>query len=248
MISPFFFYFYFIMSLIHIKEIGYGIKGDTLNMTIAIPKGSYLKEFWVVTQKDIAESDCTAGAGINYIEGVKNLGTSSLQTVMDKIFKYQCDYTDPVTNDIYSIYKLKEFFSWKYNDTKEGVGINVSRKDLSIITLKLDSNLVPSSFVKSSECGEDNSELRIPLYDLLPARLAALNTAKGLDNAVQLAYTFAQEYKAANGQPDKINYNNLVKGNAEQQAIIRNEISHYLESGEFELNTDETYLNQGYLL
>lgn len=178
------------MSLIHIKEIGYGIKGDTLNMTIAIPKGSYLKEFWVTTQKDIAESDCTTGAGIDYVEGVKNLGISSLQTVMDKIFEYQCDYTDPLTNNIYSIYKLKADFSWKYDNTKYGVGIEVSKKDLSIITLKLDQKSVPSSFIKSSECGVDNSELRIPLYDLLPARLVALNTAKGLDNICDLPKDF----------------------------------------------------------
>lgn len=159
-------------------------------MTIAIPKGSYLKEFWVTTQKDIAESDCTAGAGIDYVEGVKNLGISSLQTVMDKIFEYQCDYTDPLTNNIYSIYKLKADFSWKYDNTKYGVGIEVSKKDLSIITLKLDSDSVPTNFVISSECGEDSTVLRIPLYDLLPARLVALNTAKGLDNICDLPKDF----------------------------------------------------------
>lgn len=177
------------MSLIHIKEIGYGIKGDTLNMTIAIPKGSYLKEFWVTTQKDIAESDCTANAGIDYVEGVKNLGISSLQTVMDKIFEYQCDYTDTLTNNVYGIYKLKSDFLWVY-DKKPGAGINVSRKDLSIITLKLDSDSVPTNFVISSECGEDNTVLRIPLYDLLPARLVALNTAKGLNNICDLPKDF----------------------------------------------------------
>ena len=98
--------------------------------------------------------------------------------------------------------------------------------------------------------GDGVATLCTDINDLKTKLESAINdfSAKGLDNAVQLAYTFAEEYKAANGQPDKINYNNLVKGNAEQQAIIRNEISHYLESGEFELNTDETYLNQGYLL
>lgn len=158
-------------------------------MTIAIPKGSYLKEFWVTTQKDIADSDCTADAGINYVEGVKNLGISSLQIVMDKIFEYQCDYTDALTNNVYGIYKLKPDFLWVYNK-KPGTGINVSRKDLSIITLKLASDSVPTNFVISSECGEDNTVLRIPLYDLLPARLVALNTAKGLDNICDLPKDF----------------------------------------------------------
>jgi hypothetical protein len=98
--------------------------------------------------------------------------------------------------------------------------------------------------------GDGVATLCTDINDLKTKLETAINdfSAKGLDNAVQLAYTFAEEYKAANGQPDKINYNNLVKGNAEQQAIIRNEISHYLESGEFELNLDETYLKQGYLL
>jgi len=98
--------------------------------------------------------------------------------------------------------------------------------------------------------GDGVATLCTDINDLRSKLESAINdfSAKGLDNAVQLAYAFAEEYKAANGQPDKINYNNLVKGNAEQQAIIRNEISHYLESGEFELNIDKTYLDQGYLL
>ena len=71
---------------------------------------------------------------------------------------------------------------------------------------------------------------------------------ESLSNAVNLAYAFAREYKVANGHPEKINYNNLGGASKEQQIWLKNEISHYLENGNFELNLDPVYLEQGYLL
>lgn len=77
--------------------------------------------------------------------------------------------------------------------------------------------------------------------------LNLLSSSK-LAEASRIAHAFAEEYNNANGQPDKINYSNILGPRTEQQIWLKREISHYLESGEFELNTDETYLKQGYLL
>lgn len=89
--------------------------------------------------------------------------------------------------------------------------------------------------------------------DLADFRLKLKNALNNLSSskladASRIAHAFAEEYDRANGEPDKINYSNILGPKTEQQSWLKREISHYLESGDFELHVDETYLNQGYLL
>lgn len=70
----------------------------------------------------------------------------------------------------------------------------------------------------------------------------------GLNEAVDLAKAFAEEYERANGEPEKINYDNILGAGKERRIWLEREVSHYLENGNYELNTDPVYLEQGYLL
>lgn len=72
--------------------------------------------------------------------------------------------------------------------------------------------------------------------------------SSGLNDSVSLAEAFAEEYTRANGRPDKINYDNILGAGKERRIWLEREVSHYLENGNYELNTDKTYLKQGYLL
>lgn len=90
---------------------------------------------------------------------------------------------------------------------------------------------------------KDLADFRLKLKNELDAR-----SSSRLADASRIAYAFAEEYDRANGEPDKINYSNILGPKTDQQSWLKREISHYLESGEFELHTDKTYLDQGYLL
>lgn len=86
-------------------------------------------------------------------------------------------------------------------------------------------------------------DLRLKLKD----SLERLSSSK-LAQASRLAHAFAEEYKKANGKSDKINYSNILGPNTDQHGWLKGEIRRYLDSGDFELHTDHTYLDQGYLL
>jgi hypothetical protein len=58
------------MALIKLYKIGYGFDGNVLDITIAIPKDTYIKEFWVANQNNIS-ANSSPFAGINYIEEVR---------------------------------------------------------------------------------------------------------------------------------------------------------------------------------
>ena len=73
-------------------------------------------------------------------------------------------------------------------------------------------------------------------------------TSDSVTNAADLAHSFAREYKDAKGDPTKINYGNILGSSSERQIWLKNEVSHYLENSDFELNTEDVYLDQGYLL
>ncbi len=90
---------------------------------------------------------------------------------------------------------------------------------------------------------KDIDDLRQQLKDVL----IEMSTNK-FERAAKLARAFATEYEHAKGNPDKINYSNILGPNRDQQYWLKREVSHYLENGEFELHTDSTYLDQGYLL
>lgn len=85
------------------------------------------------------------------------------------------------------------------------------------------------------------------LRNKLKTSLEMLSSER-LDSVSRLAHAFAEEYTRANGEPNKINYNNILGSNKDQQIWLKNEVSHYLENGNFELNLDPVYLKQGYLL
>lgn len=170
------------MSLIVVKEIGYGLKGDKLDLTIAVPKDSYLDSFYVSSQKDIKEK-CTSiyALGIDYIEAVQNTDPSlTKQGAFNEMFTKLCEYKDPTTGNIYDIYQLKSDFMWFVDGETKGLGVSVSQEDLTLVTMHLNP-AITTSFTYSTECGEDSTTLTVPLCDMLHLRLKALDTIAGAD-------------------------------------------------------------------
>jgi hypothetical protein len=59
---------------------------------------------------------------------------------------------------------------------------------------------------------ENVNDLRLKLKESLD-----MLSSERLDSVSRLAYAFAEEYARANGEPDKINYNNILGSNKDQQ-------------------------------
>ena len=171
------------MSLIKLKDIGFGLNGKTLDITIAIPSGSYLDKLYVSNQDDVINS-CPSNVGIEYFEKVKSLHPEmSNSEVFLEIFTKLGEETDINTNNIYDIYQIKSDFVWEnYIDTAGSLnskkGVTVSQKDITFIEMHVAGVEVSESFTPSAECGEDNTTLVVPLCNLTPLRLAALNSFK----------------------------------------------------------------------
>ena len=184
------------MSLIKVKEIGFGLKGNTLDITIAIPKGSYLKNFYVFTQEDTAKADCTSlNIGVDYIEAVKNtiIGAKTDYAAFNKMFTKLCEAADPITENIYEIYQIKPDFEWLINSESFGLGIKVSQKDITFVKMELEVG-TSEDFEYSTECGEDITSLIVPLYNLLPYKLGLLYTPGIGSDSCSIPRSFIDKY------------------------------------------------------
>lgn len=171
------------MSLIKLKDIGFGLNGKTLDITIAIPTDSYLKNFYVANQNDMVGS-CPSEEGIDYIEKVKALNQEiSDKEIFLKIFTKLDTETDIKTGNVYDVYQIKPDFIWEaFIDTdgqpKGKTGVTVSQKDITFIEMKVEGVAVSESFTPSTECGEDSTTLTVPLFTLTHLRLSAINSFK----------------------------------------------------------------------
>ena len=139
------------MSLIKLKDIGFGLNGKTLDITIAIPKDRYLVSFHVYTQNDIAGGSCS-GIGTEYLDGSEE----SFHALFGEPIGQE---TDPVTEQEYDIYKLLD----------SALVSPVSQQDMTIVSMQLTEE-------GTEDCSD--SKLMVPLFNLTPLRLAALDSFK----------------------------------------------------------------------
>lgn len=156
------------MSLIKVKDIGFSLTGNKLDITIAIPQNRYLISFLVYNQNNIIGGSC-ANIGTEYIHDHNEEGFRAL------FGEPISQYTDPDTEQIYDVYTL-------IDDTDATrINIPVSQKDMTIISMQL------------SESGNEtcsDSKLTVPLFNLTPMRLAALDTAKSIKNECSIPRAF----------------------------------------------------------
>lgn len=189
------------MGLAQVKKFGYGMDGKTLDLVIALPKGSYLKHFWIANQNDI-HADNSTRVGIEYIQAVRNVGGVNMSTraAFGRLFTYKGDFTCKETGNTYALYELNQMCAW---DAKEqqasGVGIRVSQNDLNFITMECSFasddktpayGQVPDTFKVPTECGEDNVITVFPMYNLLAIRLRALSYAKFIGCSCEMPRDF----------------------------------------------------------
>lgn len=203
--------FYFnTMSLIKVIKSGYGLDGNLLDLTIAIPEGSYVRSFYVINQNDVKSDDSTKIEAFDYIKAHKNTQTNMSYS------KAFCCKVDGIDYGVfkkegggleedgvkYSIYKLNPDCKFKLSGANtDKLGIHVSQNNLTFITLQLsltDSYDNPSSGNNLSEglnwdppqLGEDNSVLVYPLYNINALRLYALSSAKSVECPCKLPDEF----------------------------------------------------------
>lgn len=199
------------MGLAQVRKFGYGIDGKTLDLVIAIPKGSCLKHFWVANQNDIYADNSTR-VGIEYIKAVQNTEENmDKPTAFHKLFEWIGDFTCKDSGNVYDLYRLNQMCMWT-SDSKSGIGIRVSQNDLTFITMDVDP-ATHTGFKYSECCGEDNTITVFPLYNLLALRLKALSYAQFINcscevpadfidkilqiKAIELANLSNEYYKAA---------------------------------------------------
>lgn len=142
------------MSLIKLKDIGFGLNGKTLDITIAIPKDRYLVSFHVYTQNDIAEGSCSS-IGTEYLDGSKESFRAYFGEPISKEI-------DPVTKQEYNIYKLLD----------SALVNPVSQQDMTIVSMQLTEE-------GTEDCSD--SKLIVPLFNLTHLRLAAIDSFKRND-------------------------------------------------------------------
>lgn len=165
------------MSLIKIKDSGYGIDGKTLDLIIAIPQGSYLTEFWVANQNDIT-ADNSTHKGVEYIKAIQNINKNmTKKDAFLELFTYLDSYTSKEDGNTYDRYRINPSCASFYNN-KARIGITVSQNDLTFITMKVIPQGYGYGFKYSTECGADNTEVVFPLYNLMCLRLRALSYAQ----------------------------------------------------------------------
>lgn len=145
------------MSLIKVKEFGYGIDNETLDLTILIPENSELENFRIATQNDVTDGVNFLSIGKEYIEGIVTFTT---------IFERVSTEDAVIDNKNYWAYKIKNTFP-----------VKVDRKDLTFITMKLKED-IDISYIVSCECGDDSLVTVFPLFDIVPLKLQALNSYK----------------------------------------------------------------------
>lgn len=144
------------MSLIKLKDIGFGLTGKVLDITIAIPKDTYLVSFHIYNQNDIAGGSCS-GIGTEYIPSADSAG---FHTLFGEPIAQE---TDSITGKEYDIYTLID------SSDPNRIEIKVSQQDMTIISMEL-------ADAEAETCSD--SKLIVPLYNLTPLRLEALNSFK----------------------------------------------------------------------
>ena len=155
------------MSLIKVKDIGFGLTGNVLDITIAIPQNRYLVSFHVYNQNNIAGGSCS-GIGTEYLNGSEE----SFHALFGESIGQE---TDPVTGQVYDIYTLID------NSDATRINIPVSQRDMTIISTQLTEE-------GTEDCSD--SKLVVPLYNLTPMRLAALSEAKSIKDGCSVPRAF----------------------------------------------------------
>lgn len=145
------------MSLIKVQNFTYNIDGSSFVLTIQIPKGTTLDEFYVSTQKDVIANGSVKG------------GKDLLETCsFDKLFKYiETDNTEK--DKPYDVYEM----DWTRTP-------NISLGDLIFIYLGLNTTNISKDFVIPTTCGEDSTTAVFTLFDLMERKLGILNLSKKL--------------------------------------------------------------------
>lgn len=161
------------MALIKILDIGYGLNNKTLNVTIALPKKTYLEHLYVAYNSDITNTN-TTNVGIDYINKIMTIYNITAKEAFNKLFESKGEMT-PAFNDTYGIWQV---YTLKALDTdleiKECLPL-VDKDTINYITFKLNADSISAEdYIKSSNCGEDNTELIVPLYDTMTLKLDAL--------------------------------------------------------------------------
>lgn len=160
-----------------IKVIEYGDSNNILTLKVAIPKDSYFSKFYACTQDEITSDNYIKNN--NYIEGAK-APNDSIEDAFNKMFTYITDYVSDEDGNLYSIYELKNSFVWTLGKDS-GVGIKISKEDLLFVTMQLEASSVGKQYIKSSECGCDNTIHTVVLYDDLQIKLDILSYAKFIE-------------------------------------------------------------------
>lgn len=153
-----------IMSLIKVIEFGYGIDNKTLDLKILIPESSELESLRIATQDDVTEDVNFSVIGKEYIPRIYSF---------ESIFK-RVESEDTVIDGV-------NYVAYKTRTDSEDVGANtipVDRKDLTFITMRLKDDSVSIDTILACDCGEDNMTIVFPMFDIVPLKIAALNTYK----------------------------------------------------------------------
>lgn len=170
------------MGLIKVLEYGYNLYNKNLQLKIAIPKHSYISAFYVCNQDDVF-SDNNVNINNYFQRGNHNYihTLPSEEQIFKSMFTHLSDYTESENNE-YSIYELNNDFSGQLL-VNSGQGVQVSKDDLTFITLKL-KNSSPTFTVNqviTSECGYDETVHTVVLYDDLKLKLDILESAKCIE-------------------------------------------------------------------
>ena len=164
------------MSLIKLEKIGYGIHHNVLDIEIAIPAYSYIKEFWVANQDQIF-SNGVPFSGINYIQEVINTEENmSAEKAFKKLFK---EIRSTFINDQeYKVYTINyDCIIFKNSNIK---GVPINRKDLMFVTACLSTTQSGNdSYGYGSKKIEYTDDVEtFTLYDVTALKVKALKYVK----------------------------------------------------------------------
>ena len=169
-------FFIYIMALIKLYKIGYGFDGNILDITIAIPKDTYIKEFWIADQNNISANSCPF-SGVNYIEKVRKTEFNMpREKAFKKLFKITGSFTEGnISYDLYTINHECTIFN--NSDIK---GIPVKKEDLTFVTICLEHNSNAKDYYGygSKEILFTNSIETFTLFDHTNLKLQALKQVK----------------------------------------------------------------------
>lgn len=161
------------MALIKIIDIGYGIDNKTLNITIALPENTYLEHLYVAGSKDMTDTNDTT-LGMDYIKKTMTTYSITAQEAFYKLFENKGIMT-PAFNDTkgsWYIYTLKAL-DIDLN-IKECIPV-VNKSDINFITFKVNADTITAeNYIQSTDCGTDNTEFILPLYDTMTLKIDAL--------------------------------------------------------------------------